>query len=113
MTEAEFDSKALSHMLALFADAGYVRQAGAALSFPDEASRFFVNGGWLEYHLLQVLRDLQGTHPITDIAFNLKVIRPGGDTDNEIDVAAFIPGMVREAIAVLDRLRSLQVACRA
>ena len=30
-----------------------------------------------------------------------------------IDVAEFIPGMVREAIAVLDRLRSLQVACRA
>jgi hypothetical protein len=87
MTEAEFDSKALSHMLALFADAGYVSQAGTALTFPDEASRFFVNGGWLEYHLLQVLRDLQGTHPVTDIAFNLKVIRPGGDTDNEIDVA--------------------------
>ena len=87
MTEDQADSKALSDMLALFGDAGYVRQAGTALTFPDEASRFFVNGGWLEYHLLQVLRDLQGTHTITDIAFNLKVIRPGGDTDNEIDVA--------------------------
>ena len=86
MTEAQADST-LSNMLALFADGGYVKQAGTALTFPDEASRFFVNGGWLEYHLLQVLRDLQGTHPVTDIAFNLKVIRPDGNTDNEIDVA--------------------------
>ncbi len=87
MTEAQADSKALSNMLALFADGGYVKQAGTALTFPDEASRFFVNGGWLEYHLLQVLRDLQGTHPVTDIAFNLNVVRPDGNTDNEIDVA--------------------------
>lgn len=87
MTDADLDSKSLSNMLALFADAGYVRQAGTALTFPDESSRFFVGGGWLEYHLLQVLRDLQGIHPITDIAFSLKVIRPDGKTDNEIDVA--------------------------
>lgn len=87
MTEEQANLKDLSEVLGLFADAGYIRQAGTALTFPDESSRFFVNGGWLEYHLLQVLRDLQGTHPITDIAFSLKVLRPGGDTDNEIDVA--------------------------
>ena len=87
MTDADLDSKSLSNMLALFADAGYVRQVGTALTFPDESSRFFVGGGWLEYHLLQVLRDLQGIHPITDIAFSLKVIRSDGKTDNEIDVA--------------------------
>lgn len=87
MTEAQADSRKLADMLGLFADAGYVKQTGTTLIFPDEASRFFVNGGWLEYHLLHVLRDLQGTHAITDVAINLQVIHPDGRTENEIDVA--------------------------
>ena len=87
MTDTQADSKMLADMLDLFAQAGHVKQAGATLKFPNEASRFFVNGGWLEYHLLQTLRDLQGRHPITDIAINLKVTHPDGITQNEIDVA--------------------------
>lgn len=87
MTEEQADSKSLESMLGLFADAGCLKQAGRTLSFPDEASRFFVGGGWLEYHLLQVLRDLQATHAITDIAFGLKWVRTDGKDDNEIDVA--------------------------
>lgn len=87
MTDAQTDSKKLADMLDLFAEAGYVKQVGSTLKFRDEASRFFVNGGWLEHHLLQILRDLQGEHPITDIAFNLNVTHPDGITKNEIDVA--------------------------
>lgn len=87
MTDAQADSSKLADMLGLFAQAGHLKQHGAVLRFPNEASRFFVNGGWLEYHLLHTLRDLQGTHPITDIAFNLKVTYPDGSTENELDVA--------------------------
>ena len=91
LTDAQADSRKLADMLDLFAQAGHLKQLGATLTFPDEAARFFVNGGWLEYHLLHTLRDLQGarstTDPITDIAINLKVTHPDGVTKNEIDVA--------------------------
>ncbi len=87
MTAAQADSRELTDMLGLFADAGYLARADTALTFPKEASRAFVNGGWLEVHLLHVLRDLQSTHAITDIAVNLQVIHPDGRTNNEIDVA--------------------------
>ena len=98
MTDAQADSKKLADMIDLFAQAGYVKQLGATLKFADEASRFFVNGGWLEYHLLQTLRDLQGTHPITDITLNLKVTHPDGITQNEIDVAF----MLRNTLHIIE-----------
>lgn len=88
LTVDQLDSLTLAQMLGLFADAGYVTQAHGVLKFPDESSRAFVNGGWLELHLLQVLTDLRGTHAgITDIALNLQVVHPDGRTKNELDVA--------------------------
>ncbi len=88
LTEDQLDSRALAQMLGLFADAGCLMQAHGDLTFPDESSRAFVNGGWLELHLLQVLNDLRGAHAgITDIALNLQVIHPDGRTKNELDVA--------------------------
>lgn len=88
LTDDQLDSRALAQMLGLFADAGYVTQAHDGLKFPDESSRAFVNGGWLELHLLHVLNDLRGAHSgITDVALNLQVVHPDGRTKNELDVA--------------------------
>lgn len=98
LTDAQADSKKLADMIDLVAQAGHVKPLGATLKFADEASRFFVNGGWLEYHLLQTLRDLQGTHPITDITLNLKVTHPNGITQNEIDVAF----MLRNTLHIIE-----------
>lgn len=88
LTDDQLDSLALAQMLGLFTDAGYAAQAHGMLTFPDESSRAFVNGGWLELHLLQVLGDLRGTHAgITDVVLNLQVVHPDGRTRNELDVA--------------------------
>lgn len=88
LTEDQLDSRALADMLGLFTDAGFLTQANGSVTFPDESSRAFVNGGWLELHLLNVLNDLRGAHAgITDIALNLQVVHPDGRTKNELDVA--------------------------
>lgn len=56
------------------------------LKFSDEASRFFCNGGWLEFHTLGVVNDLRAALPIQDAAMSVKVVSQRG-TMNEIDVA--------------------------
>jgi hypothetical protein len=87
LTEAQDDSRGLGQMLDLLIDAGLLRRAARRVSFPDEAARAFVNGGWLELHVLQVLRDLQGSGAIGDAAINLDVKHPDKVTRNEIDAA--------------------------
>jgi len=55
------------------------------LVFPDEQSRFFVNGGWLELYVDQTVRDL-GELKVQDVARSLRV-ESAGHARNELDIA--------------------------
>jgi hypothetical protein len=62
---------------------------GHTLSFADQPSRFFTNGGWLEMHTYNVCTKLKKTCQIQDVASNITIHRhPAGKTvvKNEIDV---------------------------
>jgi hypothetical protein len=88
LSDWQLDSRSLGDMLALFEEAGQLKVKGAAVEFPNEAARSFVNGGWLEVHTYHALKDLQGQHDrITDVVMNAKVQHPDGRTRNEVDVA--------------------------
>jgi len=80
-------SAPLNALLALFEDAGQLSVRNDVVSFPDETSRRFVNGGWIELHVYQTLRDLQPRLKISDIAMNVDVVNPVSRTRNEIDAA--------------------------
>lgn len=56
------------------------------LVFPGEEQRQFVNGGWLEKHVLAVCRKLAHQRRITDLAANLQVASADA-VENELDVA--------------------------
>lgn len=63
------------------------------ITFPDEASRFFCAGGWLEQHVMNVCRQIRGRHggKFNDLQESVKVeyISARSKTvPNEIDVAA-------------------------
>lgn len=62
---------------------------GHTLSFADQPSRFFTNGGWLEMHTYNVCTKLKKSCHIQDVASNITIHRhPAGKTavKNEIDV---------------------------
>ena len=89
-------SLALGDIVALFADAGLLRQQGDMLIFKDEEARFFANGGWLEAHVYEALQSLRAQFEgLTDVAMGVRVAfggqdpRSGGKVKdkNEIDVA--------------------------
>ncbi len=88
------DSRSLSDIVALFEEAGLLRQQGDTLIFKNEESRFFTNGGWLEAHVFEVLQSLRAQHDgLTDVAMGVRVPFAGaagktpGRDKNEIDVA--------------------------
>lgn len=88
------DSRALSDIVALFQEAGLLRQHGSALVFTNEQARFFANGGWLETHVFNTLQGLRPQYPgLTDVTMGLRVAfaQPGskqpGPDKNELDVA--------------------------
>lgn len=80
--------QALLHRLG---DAGLFEVRQGRLRFPDEAARFYVNGGWLEEHVHDLLRLQRGGLPqMQDLARSLAIVHenPRGDqVPNEIDVA--------------------------
>jgi hypothetical protein len=86
LTPEQADSLSLHELLDTFADGGFLVRQRSKLSFASEEARFFVNGGWLEYQLMQAVNDLRG-QGISDVAMNLKVTHPDGSTTNELDVA--------------------------
>jgi len=77
--------KTLRDLLDLFAAASLLDVIGGDVRFRDEEARFFVNGGWLEHHVLSVVQKIRGgdSH-IHDLAQGLEVVR--GDVRNELDV---------------------------
>lgn len=94
LSPAQQDSRALGDIVALFADAGLLRQQGSALIFKNEAARFFANGGWLEAHVFETLQSLRSqVEGLSDVAMGVRVSFAGGasrshgNEKNEIDVA--------------------------
>lgn len=94
LTREQADSKSISTMLELFADAKVLSINGDLLRFKDDASRAFVNGGWLELHVFQTLQNLRGKYKsISDVVCNVVIPfagRVGNDRNasmNEMDVA--------------------------
>jgi hypothetical protein len=93
LSPAQYDSRSLMDIVALFADADVLRQTGQVIQFKDEAARFFVNGGWLEAHVFEALQSLRAQHDgLSDVAMGVRVGFTGKAKDqmrdkNEIDVA--------------------------
>ena len=67
-----------------FEKAGYVRWKGEELSFPDEESRFFAAGGWLEEFVAYQIREL-GIDPWVNL--EIRKNAKAENVKNEIDVA--------------------------
>mgnify|MGYP003030348142 FL=1 len=67
-----------------FIQTGHLNIRGDIMSFPSEADRFFVAGGWLERYVFNTLSDMK-----MKPEGNITVI---GDAKNEIDVAFFHEG---------------------
>ena len=94
LNEDQRDSRALGDIIALFEDAGLLRQEGNNLIFKNEESRVFANGGWLEAHVFEALQSLRAQHEaLTDVALGVRVQFEGAqgsaasNDKNEIDVA--------------------------
>lgn len=91
MDSRQLRDQRLQILIDRFAEEGLLEPTGKQLRFPDEAARFYVNGGWLEEHVFDLLRDLRGELPqIQDLARSVRILRqsPRGEAvPNEIDVA--------------------------
>ncbi|HED14014.1 MAG TPA: DUF1887 family protein [Gammaproteobacteria bacterium] len=86
LSQGERSWSELTELIGLFADCGWLSFDGEAICFDNEKSRFFVNGGWLEQHVMTVvhqIRNQQRQH-IHDLAQGLVVNR--GGVRNELDV---------------------------
>jgi len=77
------------NLVDLFEQANLLTKAQGRLEFPDEDSRFLVNGGWLELYAYQCCLDLKKKLAIQDVARSIEVIRQEGKNTvlNEMDVA--------------------------
>jgi hypothetical protein len=83
----DLDSRTLNELLGMFSAAGWLSLEKNKLVFPDEASRQFVNGGWLELLVYQALSNLSSEFKFSDYAIGLKVKAPNKTTKNELDGA--------------------------
>jgi len=83
-------SSSLDGLIDLLERHRLLKRVGDRLEFPDEEARFFVNGGWLEYHVFDAVRRIRSEEPaIQDAAFGIEIIRRsrGKAVPNELDVA--------------------------
>lgn len=94
LTISQMDSRALGDILALIEDAKLAHLKGRTLTFKNEESRFFANGGWLEAHVYETLQSLRSQHDnLSDVAMGVRVgfaegsQQVHGNDKNEIDVA--------------------------
>ncbi len=79
----------LQGLIDRFASFNLVERFGDRLRFPDEASRRYVNGGWLEDHVASQLERFQAESPlIQEMARGLEYVRLNDATaiKNELDV---------------------------
>lgn len=84
------DSKTFDLLISMFKDKSMLILKDNKLVFTDEEARKFVNGGWLEYLILQSLSTLASELGITDWAMGIEVLAPNGNTRNELDAACLI-----------------------
>ena len=92
LTEQDVADQRLTATLADFEDAAACKVEGRTLRFPDEAARFFCNGGWLEEYVAETVRTLPADAGVQDWAAGLKVRSVGNNLkgqggSNELDVA--------------------------
>lgn len=87
LNNKDLKNNALRELIGLFSAEGLLQQQDGMLIFPDEASRQFVNGGWLEFLVYQSLARLSPEIGLTDYAANVEITHPDGKTKNELDVA--------------------------
>lgn len=81
------DSRSLDELTGMFEQAGWLSILDNKLHFPSEASRQFVNGGWLEMLVYLSLAQLAPEFGFADFAIGLTVLGPDGKTKNELDAA--------------------------
>lgn len=90
LTDPMFKDAALSQLIDELEQQGLAKRRSDRLTFPDEASRFFVAGGWLESYVFQVITSLGATlRSIQDRGRSITVRRetPRGHVTTEVDVA--------------------------
>ena len=91
MDPGQVRDQRLQALIDRFAEEGVIQPRGKRLRFPDEDARFYVNGGWLEEHVFDVLQGLRGElRQVQDLARSVEIRREtprGGDVPNELDVA--------------------------
>jgi hypothetical protein len=89
--------RAFQALLGLFERADYLRADGQRLVFPDEDSRFYANGGWLEAHVWGLCLGLKKETGIQDIGRGVEVERQtrGGPVPNELDIALLANNRLR------------------
>ncbi len=85
----DFKNHSFSQLVDLFEQAGFLSQKNAQLQFADEASRFFVNGGWLEVYAYACCLEINQDIGLQDLARSIEVNRRRGTQSvlNEMDVA--------------------------
>ncbi|SDH36109.1 Card1-like endonuclease domain-containing protein [Nitrosomonas sp. Nm132] len=86
----DLDSKAFDDLISMFKHENMLSLKDNRLIFPDGHARRFVNGGWLEYLILQSLSTLAPTLGITDWGTGIEVLAPNGKTQNELDAACLL-----------------------
>ncbi len=91
MTDGQLADPTLQALIGRFAAESICELRGACLRFPDEAARFYANGGWLEEHVHDLFRQLRREVPhIQDLARGVSILREtsrGDAVPNELDVA--------------------------
>ncbi len=88
LTDEIQNTPAFAELVALFQDAGVLRQEQDVLIFKDEDARFFANGGWLEQHVYAAVLNLKSSLAIQDVSCSIEVSRQGQTwVRNELDVA--------------------------
>lgn len=72
-------------LVEMFTEAGVLKLAGSKLRFTNMETRFYVNGGWLEDHVFNIVHALKKSQ---DAALNMSVKNNfgAGHAENEIDV---------------------------
>ena len=86
LTRRQLQWDELVALISAFAEQGVLDIERDCLQFKDEASRFFVNGGWLETHTYSELFNLRSEiREIQDIGRSVEVIRQK-NVRNELDV---------------------------
>lgn len=87
LTHRQLESTQLDELIRRFSAQHLLKRDENALVFPDEATRQFVNGGWLESHVYRVLAELAPKLGLADYGVSLEVAAPNATTLNELDVA--------------------------